>query len=331
MKLNVGESARYLRELPYLRSYWERKSHAEGSGAGLWDLDNTLLSGLHLGVLETTRFLHQERGDFEAFIDWILAVNDGAIEPERLERLRCALEGEPVGCDVDLAGVAGLSVEDLQHWDEHGYVILRDAITKEQARAAELAIYEFLGKDPDNPESWYWGGQGHTIWVALLRHPAFWANRRSPRMVRAFAQLWGREDLWVSIDQGGLNPPEREGWTFPGPRIHWDITIAEPRYFGVQGILYLADTAANQGAFTCIPGFHKTLGAWLDAIPAGVDPRQEILKHPGAIPIAADAGDMVIWHHLLPHGSSPNSAARPRVAQYITMRPTRWLYHNDWK
>jgi len=31
-----------------------------------------------------------------------------------------------------------------------------------------------------------------------LRHPTFWANRRSPRMVKAFAQLWGREDLWVS-------------------------------------------------------------------------------------------------------------------------------------
>jgi hypothetical protein len=40
---------------------------------------------------------------------------------------------------------------------------------------------------------------------------------------------------------------------------------------------------------------------------------------------------MVIWHHLLPHGSSPNSASRPRVAQYITMRPTRWDYNDVWK
>jgi hypothetical protein len=224
-----------------------------------------------------------------------------------------------------------LSAADLRYWDENGYVVLRHAVSKEQAKAAELAIYRFLGKGPDDPESWYSGGQGHTIWVAMLRHEAFWANRRSPRMVKAFAQLWGRGDLWASIDQGGLNPPEREGWKFPGPHLHWDVTIAEPRYFGVQGILYLADTAANQGAFTCIPGFHKTLGTWLESLPEGADPRQEILKHPGAQAIAAEAGDMVIWHQLLPHGSSPNSAARPRVAQYITMRPTRWAYNEEWK
>jgi hypothetical protein len=320
-----------LAELRSLREYWERRSKPEEAAGARWDTDNTLLSGLHLGVLETSRYLHEARGEFDDFADWILERNDGAIETDRLLRLRRALNGEQVGAEVDLAGVEGLSEEDLRHWDEHGYVVLRSAVSKEQARAAELAIYEFLGKDPNDPDSWYWGGQGHTIWVAMLRHPAFWANRRSPRMVKAFAQLWGREDLWVSIDQGGLNPPERAGWTFPGPHLHWDVTIAEPRYFGVQGILYLADTAANQGAFTCIPGFHRTLGAWLDSLPAGANPREEILKHPGAKPIAAAAGDMVIWHHLLPHGSSPNSASRPRVAQYITMRPTRWDYNDVWK
>jgi len=331
MKPEACQAVESLKELPYLRAYWERKQKPEAGGENSWDLDNTLLSGLHVGLLETSRYLHETVGDFDGFVRWIVEKNDGVLEPQRLQRLRRALAGERVGPEVDLAGVDGLSEEDLRHWDENGYVVLRQAVSQEQAKAAELAIYAFLGKDPDDPESWYWGGQGHTIWVAMLRHPAFWANRRSPRMVKAFAQLWGREDLWVSIDQGGLNPPERDGWRFPGPHIHWDCSIAEPFLFGVQGILYLADVAESQGAFTCIPGFHKTLGAWLDGLPPGADPRQEILKHSGAKPIAAEAGDMVIWHHLLPHGSSPNSAARPRVAQYITMRPTRWNYNEEWK
>ena len=209
--------------------------------------------------------------------------------------------------------------------------MLKRAVTPEQAKAAELAIYEYLSADPDKPDSWYGGKQGHSIWVSLLRHPAFWATRRSPRMVKAFAQLWGREDLWVTVDQGGLNPPEREDWPFPGPHLHWDTTVAPPHCFGIQGILYLADTAENQGAFTCIPGFHRKLESWLTSLPKDADPRQEIFHHGGAKPIAADAGDMVLWHQSLPHGSSPNRAALPRVAQYITMKPTRWEHNDVWR
>ena len=39
------------------------------------------------------------------------------------------------------------------------------------------------------------------------------------------------------------------------------------------------------------------------------------------MPVAGKAGDLVIWHSALPHGSSPNSSDRPRIVQYITMSP----------
>ena len=251
---------------------------------------------------------------------------------EALDRLRQALAGKRVGSEGGcLDDVEGLSEADLAHWDEHGYVVLKGAVSKENAEAAELAIYEFLGMDREDAESWYKETLGHSIWVSLLRHPAFWANRRSPRMVKAFAQLWGREDLWVTVDQGGLNPPERPGWEFPGPRLHWDTTLAEPHYLDVLGILYLADTAAEQGAFSCVPGFHKTLKGWLDGLPEGVEPRSEALRTLTMKPIAAERGDMVLWHTSLPHGSSPNRGTRPRVAQYISMRPTRWLHNTEWR
>jgi hypothetical protein len=284
-----------------------------------------------LGLLETVRYLHALRPSLDEFERWILGVNGGAIAPQRLDRLRRALAGETVGPEVPLDGVEGLSTDELAHWEEHGYVILRGAVTKEQARTAELAIYEYLQMDSADPETWYKNPQGHSIWVNMLRHPAFWVNRRSPRIVRAFAQLWGREDLWVTVDQGGLNPPERPGWPFPGPRLHWDTTIAEPHLFGMQGILYLADTAENQGAFCCIPGFHRRLKPWLAGLPTEVDPRVAVLQDGGVKQIAAAAGDLVIWHHLLPHGASPNAAERPRVAQYMTMKPTRWEYHGVWR
>jgi hypothetical protein len=317
-------------EIPYLHGYWQRALGVAGAPPGEVDLDTTLLCGLRLGLRETLQFLNAARPSYDEFVTWIVERNGGAMDEASLTRLRRAMDGEPVGPEVSLDGVEGLTAKELEHWDEHGYVVLKGAVPAEDAKTAELAIYDYLEMDPERPESWYGGRQGHTIWVSMLRHPAFWANRRSPRMVKAFAQLWDREDLWVSVDQGGLNPPEREGWPFPGPHLHWDTTLAPPHHFGLQGILYLADTVENQGAFSCVPGFQKQLGPWLESLPKGVDPRAEALRTLTMKPIGANAGDMVLWHQSLPHGSSPNRAKRPRVAQYITMNPTRWPHHQEW-
>ena len=318
--------------IDYLHGYWQRVRHLAGAPAGAIDLDHTLRGGLRINILETSRFLYDGSPSFEAFEAWILERNGGVIEEAALDRLRRALRGEAVGSEIgSLENIEGLNASDLHHWDQHGYVVLKNAVTHEQAKAAEMAIYEYLAMDPDKPESWYGGKQGHSIWVSLLRHPAFWATRRSPRLIKAFAQLWGREDLWVTVDQGGLNPPERPDWKFPGPRLHWDTTIAPPHHFGIRGILYLADVAEDQGAFTCIPGFHRELSSWLQSLPADVDPREAIFQVGGAKPIAAGAGDLVLWHQSLPHGSSPNRAARPRVAQYVTMKPTRWQHNEVWR
>jgi len=262
----------------------------------------------------------------------VLERNGGELEGAALDRLRRALAGQRVGAEVgDLDGVEGLSADDLAHWDEHGYVILRNAITPQAAEAAELAIYESLGMRRDDPASWYGETLGHSIWVPLLRHPALVANRRAARIHKAHAQLWGREDLWVTIDQGGFNPPEHERWRFPGPHLHWDATLAEPHCFDLQGILYLADVAENQGAFSCVPGFHRTLKTWLKSVPAGVAANVHAQRTLTMTPIAAKRGDMIIWHHLLPHGSSPNRAQRPRVVQYMSLRPTRFHYTETWK
>jgi len=327
-------------QIPYLHEYWQQSwlkikepAAQPVSVHGELDLENTLLSGLGLNILETLRFLHSASNrSFECFEEWILETNGGAIEEARLTRLRDALAGHFVASAAGrLDDVSGLSGEELVFWDEHGYVILHNAVPAGDCQAAAEAIYNVLDADPDDPESWYGSKFGKTIWVPVLRHPAFLANRQAPRLIKAFAQLWGREDLWPTIDQGGFNPPERDDWKFPGPHAHWDASIAQPHCFGVQGILYLTDTPANQGAFSCIPGFHRTLEQWLDELPASENPRQAILRHPGLIPIAGQAGDLILWHQSLPHGSSPNRGVKPRVVQYIALRPTRWESAAEWK
>lgn len=317
-----------------LYAYWEQTLRGDSASTEkiAWDLENTLLSGLELNVLETGRYLHEARPTYEAFEAWVLERNGGAIEETELDRLRRALAGETVASQAgSLEHVEGLSEDELAHWDEHGYVVVKGAVSAAEAEAAELAIYEHLGMEREDAESWYKPTLGYSIWVPVLHHPAIRANRRAPRVVKAFAQLWEREDLWPLIDQGGLNPPERPGKMFPGPHVHWDATLAEPHHFGVQGILYLNDVAEDQGAFCCVPGFHRELKGWLAALPQGVDPRVEALRTLTMKPIAAQRGDLVIWHQSLPHGASPNRAAQPRVVQYMTLRPTRWPYNAEWR
>ena len=40
-------------------------------------------------------------------------------------------------------------------------------------------------------------------------------------------------------------------------------------------------------------------------------------------PIPAQAGDLIIWNALLPHGNGHNISDRPRLAQYVSMFPAR--------
>ena len=321
----------------HLKRFWSRRLAARAGATPAGDdhaADHTLLSGLHAGTHEIESFLAQHTPTFEQFEAWILAINEGSLHPARVARINAALSGtlDPGVPPPTGSPDAALTADDLRFWDEHGYVVLHNAVTPAQCAAAEQAIYDYLHVDPANPETWYANPAGHTIWVALLRHPAFQANRESPRIHSAFAQLWGRTDLWVTIDQGGFNPPERPGWPFPGPRLHWDVSVAQPVPLGMQGILYLTDTAADQGAFTCVPCFHRRLATWLDELPAGADPRDlALLNTLPAKPIAGQAGDLVIWHHALPHGSSPNRSARPRVAQYLKLLPSWWDVNPVWR
>ena len=227
-----------------------------------------------------------------------------------------------------MTGNLPLSEEDLRFWKENGYVVARQVIPIENCRATEKAIWEFAGMDPDDPETWYPDPPVGNIMKEIYQHQTLWDNRQHPRMHGAFSQIWGTEKLSVSRDRASINPPERPGYEFKGPWLHWDLRIEEIpplEKIGVQGILYLTDTAENQGAFVCIPGFHLKVHEWLRSLPEGADPREAVREEFGdqAVAIEGGAGDLVIWHTALPHGSSPNSAQVPRIGQYITMSPVR--------
>jgi len=314
-----------------LKRFWERtlasRSNAEQAPSTGEELrqDRVLLAGLRLGLRETLDYLVRQSPTFEEFEEWVLAKNGGAIEPERIERLNGALRGDGRFELESILPEPVLSSAELDFWDEHGYVVVKQAADGDACRAAVEAILDFTGMSIERPQSWY----RQDLWIPLAHHPALWANRKSPRIHTAFAQLWGRKDLWMNVDVCGVNPPLRPGDRFRGTPLHWDMTLAPPPRFGTQAILYLTDTAADQGAFSCVPGFHRQLSEWLRDLPPDADPRA-LARELRAIPIAGEAGDLIIWRQELPHGATPNLAALPRIVQYLNMFPSGHEINTAW-
>ena len=192
-------------------------------------LDHLVFDALGIGLEQTIQFIGRHAPSFEEFERWIVATTGGVAEMQ-VARINAAIAGADSPAEIKewLAAVDAaepvLSADDLAFWDEHGYVVLHDAVPTDTREAATQAILDHLGARLDDPDSWYRADR-KSIMVQYFQHPAFDANRRSARLHKAFAQLWGTADLWVSTDRVGFNAPERPGWTFQGPDLHVDVSL----------------------------------------------------------------------------------------------------------
>ncbi|HZT43044.1 MAG TPA: phytanoyl-CoA dioxygenase family protein [Chthonomonadaceae bacterium] len=222
--------------------------------------------------------------------------------------------------------MALLQPEDHAFFRENGYLLVRGVVPRRSCEAVIAAIWEFLGMDPDDPEDWYRPPLSPGGMVEMYHHPSMWDNRQHPRVHQVFAELLGTETLWVSLDRVNMKPPRHPDHPEYDHKgfIHWDVSTEKlPIPFGVQGLLYLADTDADQGGFQCVPELYRNFEAWLQTQPSDRDPFKPDLTGLTVTPIPGQAGDLVIWNRLLAHGNGHNVSTRPRFAQYLAMHPAR--------
>lgn len=322
-----------LAEVRGLHGFWEGMT-GRAAPVPFGMPQRVMLDALGVGLGETMARFH-DRPDWPGFTAWI-AENAGEPDPVAIARYHAWLDGAapPEAVRARIAAIEAmpdaLDADDLTHWDTHGYVVLRGAATPEQAAEAAALLYGVVGARPDDPASWHARGGG-TIMVEQFQGEALRGIHRNPRIHKAFAQLLGTAELWLQIDRMSFNPPVRPGMADPGlgHRLHWDVSLAPPVPLGIQGILYLTDTAPDQGALELVPGFHRTIDGWVAAQGEG-DPRAIDISA-DAISIGAGAGDLILWHQALPHGASPNRAARPRLAHYLTMYTPEMTVAGDWR
>jgi len=327
------ESVAPFDEIRGLRGLWALATRLDSPGEAGPVPIRTLLDTLGLGLEQAMSMLGRERPDWSTFLAWIEATV-GAPDPARLARYTAWYDGaeppaEELGRQAAVMAMPPVfDADDLARWDRDGVVVLREAITRGEAAAIADHLWSILDADPGDPATWY-GPRTNGIMIQHFQHPAMDVPRRSARMAKGFAQLYGHADLIVSTDRLSFNPPIGSGYTFPGPHLHWDGNLTPPIAFETQAILYLTDTAADQGALQVVPGFHHRLAdGWIASL-NGADPRTVDLSAE-AVTVPAGAGDLVIWRHEIPHGASANRSDRPRLAQYVNHYPMHWPDQRPW-
>ena len=224
-----------------------------------------------------------------------------------------------------------LSMDDWHFWRENGYIVIKGAVAKEQARQTAEFLWEFEEKDAQDPSTWYTAPRAEiqmkelagTGMVEVYNHQHLWNNRQSRRIYEAFTDIWGTDKLWVTIDRANLNFPIRKEHSYKG-FIHWDYD-PETKPQQVQGVLALADqTDPNMGGFQCIPWLYRNYDQWKLDQPEDRNRFQPDITglEEKIVKVPLEAGDLLIFNSMQPHGIRPNlSEDKVRIAQYISMMP----------
>lgn len=297
-----------------LEKLWERTLHPSSHTTGntTWDSEIKTLYQLGISIEDALQFLYFEKPDFETFKTWIT----NRLKTENTE-------------DNYLEDNV-LSELDLQFWNKNGYVIVKNAISKEDCKNTQRAIWDFLKMDPNDKQSWYNRHEDQKgLMLNFSNHETLNKNRFSPRIKKAYEQLYKTNKIYKTIDKVSFNPPETEEFRFLGSPLHWDTSLKQPIKFGLQGLLYLSDCGIHDGAFHCVPGFHSIINDWLNDLLPDENPREKALTLK-AEPIIGEAGDFIIWNNALPHCATPNKGEKPRMVQYLTYLPDNYDTSGEW-
>lgn len=224
-----------------------------------------------------------------------------------------------------------LSEEDWAFWILNGYVVVKNAVSREQALRTADFLWGFEEKDKNDPSTWYTAPRADmemkelvgTGMVEVYNHQLLWENRQMQRVHDAFEDIWGTEKLWVTIDRANLNFPIRPGFEYKG-FIHWDYD-PDTKPQNVQGVLALADQEdENMGGFQCIPELFRTYDTWKLTQPEDRNHFKPDVTgfEDKLVKVKLQAGDLLIFNSSQPHGIRPNlSKDQVRIAQYISMMP----------
>ncbi|GIV21463.1 MAG: protein involved in biosynthesis of mitomycin antibiotics/polyketide fumonisin [Armatimonadota bacterium] len=232
-----------------------------------------------------------------------------------------------------------LTPEQVLSYRENGYLLLKSVFTREEAQylreEAHALIARLAQGHTENGINAAWGSAKEITQLptqllhchnAQYHSAAFTRLMLDPRLTDRIADLIG-ENIQLHHTKLFIKPPEK-GAPFP---MHQDYPyFPHEKHTMLAAIVHFDDAPIEKGCVCVIPGSHK-LGP-LEHLPEGgwhLPVNQYPLE--SAVPVPAEAGDVVVFSYLTIHGSGVNTSREARTTLLIQMRdptdhPTVWTH-----
>ena len=237
------------------------------------------------------------------------------------------------------------SKESKEYLEREGYVVLKETLTKQQAGKTLNLLWDYLeeldtGIDRKDPKTW-----GDNRWPTAAHGgilPSYgighsksqWYLRSIPNVKKAFAKIWGTEDLLTSFDGVSLWRPWNINpqWKTESGQTWFHIDqhpISRPGKQCVQGLVNLLPTSEEIGGNVMGPGSHKFFKnipqeyeERLAKLPLGVDhfrfPNDDPkLSSQKPIMCHMEVGDMLLWDSRTIHCSNSGSFLPKKTNELI--------------
>jgi ectoine hydroxylase-related dioxygenase (phytanoyl-CoA dioxygenase family) len=214
-----------------------------------------------------------------------------------------------------------ISEQDVAFYNEHGYLVVRDVLSRDEVVELRRVTDEFVEKAREvaGHDEVYDLEDTHSaaeprvrrIKAPHLWHPAYAGMVRQANILEILTKLWGpsiRFDVSkLNLKAAGYGAPVEwhQDWAFY-PHTNDDLAAV--------GIM-IDDVDDDNGPLLVIPGSHK--GPIFDHHEGGVfcgamDPARCEVDYGAAVALTGPAGSITIHHARTVHGSATNTSGRPR-------------------
>ncbi|WP_309572951.1 phytanoyl-CoA dioxygenase family protein [Deinococcus sp.] len=219
-----------------------------------------------------------------------------------------------------------LSPEQVQFYDDHGYLLLRGWIRgpllEAVQRAAERWIADGQALEPAH------AGDDFNFAPRPDGPALFRVNYLHARGQEASLALLGSPEV-LGVAESLCGPsfvPTYESLVFKqrgdGEQIPWHQDAVHPRRWRIFNFdLYLDASRAGGGALRVVPGTHRQL---LDPC----DIRDEYgWDAPGVVQVEMEPGDVLLHDVMVLHGSEPTPGGELRRTVYLEFRAAQQIMH----
>ena len=237
-----------------------------------------------------------------------------------------------------------MTEEELYEFDRVGYIVIKDMLNPDQVASLSTAvdwIEDHAAANVDLPprKKSPWGAEYHAdpdfgyhvqgeraegktiiiedFWNADPAFDQLLDHERTMDYVRGIVMPRPTiNNSEIRIRYKGNNSPHHGGARGEDQKYRYNFTKGRIDCMMVRMIYFIRDNDAAGGAFTVLPGTHKS------NLPTPYDPDPD--TEPGTVALCVKAGDAILFTEALRHGGRTNVSDRVRKTIHVGYGPF-WL------